>query len=178
MVSRATAYRYFPTIEALLVEAPLDGELAEPEALFASIASVDPSERLDRAEASLHQMMYRNEARLRIMLAHTLQAGAAGEPKAAPVRQNRRGAIIEAALAPARSRLDDRVYRNLAATLALVFGTESMIVFRDVLPLTPERAREVKSWAIHTLVAAALAESAKESVGPKSSRRSRPRPRR
>jgi hypothetical protein len=64
--------------------------------------------------------------------------------------------LIEAALAPARARFDDRSYEDLTAALALVFGTESMIVFRDVQPLTPARAREVKSWAIRALVDAAL----------------------
>ena len=161
MVSRATAYRYFPTVEALLVEAPLDGEVAEPQDLFAGDSSTDPVERLERAESSIHQMTYRNEARLRLMLAHTLQAGAVSQPGAAPVRQNRRGALIAAALAPARSRFDDTRYENLSAALALVFGTESMIVFRDVMPLSPERARDVKSWVIRALVAAALAESKK-----------------
>ena len=161
MVSRATAYRYFPTVEALLVEAPLDGEVAEPQALFAGDTSSDPVERLDRAESSLHQMTYRNETRLRLMLAHALQAATTAQLGAAPVRQNRRGAIIDAALAPARSRFADDSYENLTAALALVFGTESMVVFRDVLQLSPERAREVKSWAIRALVAAAIAESAK-----------------
>jgi AcrR family transcriptional regulator len=156
MVSRATAYRYFPTVEALLVEAPLDGEVADPQTLFAEDASVDPVERLDRAEASLHRMTYQNEAQLRVMLAHALQAGASAQVSGAPVRQNRRQALIEAALAPARARFDDASYENLTAALSLVFGTESMIVFRDVQRLTPERAREVKSWAIRALVEAAL----------------------
>ena len=174
MVSRATAYRYFPTIEALLVEAPLDGEVAEPQALFAGDTSTDPVERLDLAESSLHRMTYRNEARLRLMLAQALQVAATTQPGAAPVRQNRRGAIIDAALAPARSRFAADSYENLTAALALVFGTESMVVFRDVLPLTPERAREVKSWAIRALVAAAIAESTKsKSPGAKTAKRSK-----
>ena len=173
MVSRATAYRYFPTIEALLVEAPLDGEVAEPQALFIGDSSVDPVERLDRAESSLHQMTYRNEARLRLMLAHTLQAGAVAQPGTAPVRQNRRGAIIDAALAPVRSSFDERSYENLTAALALVFGTESMVVFRDVLPLSPERAREVKSWAIRVLVEAALAETGKSPGAAKTGKRAK-----
>jgi AcrR family transcriptional regulator len=177
MVSRATAYRYFPTVEALLVEAPLDGEVAEPQVFFAGDSSTDPVERLERAESSLHEMTYRNEARLRLMLAQALQAGAGAQRDAAPVRQNRRGAIIDAALAPARSSFDDESYDNLTAALALVFGTESMVVFRDVLQLTPERAREVKSWAIRALVACALAESTKPSTKTKATKRS-PVPRR
>jgi AcrR family transcriptional regulator len=159
MVSRATAYRYFPTVETLLVEAPLDVEVVDPQTLFAADASTDPVERLDRAEATVHQMTYRNEAQLRVMLAHAVQAGGATAGGAGPpVRQNRRGPLIEAALAPARPRFDDASYERLTAALALVFGTESMIVFRDVRPLTPERAREVKSWIIRVLVEAALAE--------------------
>ena len=34
LVSRATAYRYFPSVDALLVEAPLDGATPNPDELF------------------------------------------------------------------------------------------------------------------------------------------------
>lgn len=156
LVSRATAYRYFPTLEGLLVEAPLDGAVREPREIFAGDASTDPAERADRAEAELHRMTYQNEAQLRLMLANSLLARpAAGE---APARQNRRTPLIEAALAPARKRFTKEAYENLRAALALVFGTESMVVFRDVVPLEERKARRVKSWAIRALVAAALKE--------------------
>lgn len=160
LVSRATAYRYFPTLEALLVEAPLDGAMPDPGALFVQDKSTDPEERLDRAEAALHQMTYQNEAQLRMMLANSLVRGASGDGSGAtPLRQNRRTALIEAALAPARQRFSGEAYDNLRATLGLVFGTESMVVFRDVLPLSERKARKVKSWAIRALVRAALKDS-------------------
>ena len=44
LVSRATAYRYFPSMEALLVEAPLDIAVPDPEQMFADDSSVDPAE--------------------------------------------------------------------------------------------------------------------------------------
>jgi AcrR family transcriptional regulator len=159
MVSRATAYRYFPTLDALLVEAPLDGATPDPADLFAGDASKDPVERVDRAEAALHAMTYQNEAQLRAMLAHALRQWIADPDHATPIRQNRRTRLIEAALAPARERLDRATYERLCAALALVLGTESMLVFRDVVPLAPDEARRVKSWAARTLVLAALAES-------------------
>jgi hypothetical protein len=56
--------------------------------------------------------------------------------------------------------LTDGAYDNLRAALALVFGTESMIVFKDVLDLDERTARRVKAWAAQALVRAALAESA------------------
>jgi len=160
MVSRATAYRYFPTLDSLLVEAPLDGAVPTPGGLFTDESSVDPEERLDRAEAALHAMVYRNEAQLRRMLAYTLDPAARGNgDNPPPVRQNRRTPLIEGALAPARDRLTDDAYDKLCAAAALIFGTESMVVFRDVLPLDPDQARAVKSWALHALVRAALRES-------------------
>jgi hypothetical protein len=162
MVSRATVYRYFPRIEALLVEAPLEGATPDPALIFAGDASTDPAERVDKAEAALHKMLYSNEAPLRVMLAASLDRGAKGRAAGdgLPVRQNRRSGLIEAALTPARARFTTDVYGKLVATLALIFGPESMIVFRDVLALDEKAARKVKSWAVRALVRAALEESA------------------
>jgi AcrR family transcriptional regulator len=161
MVSRATAYRYFPTVESLLVEAPIDGAVPDPEAIFGDDASTDPAARADKAEALLHEMVYRNEAQLRLMLAASIERIARGEGHHdVPVRQNRRAPLIKAALAPARARFTDAAYQRLCAALALIFGVESMIVFRDVLGLDERTARKVKSWAVRSLVRAALEESA------------------
>ena len=160
MVSRATAYRYFPSIEALLVEAPLDGAVPEPDDVFAHEPSADPQLRVDKAEAALHDAVYRNEAQLRIMLAASLERKARGlVAEGVPVRQNRRTPLIEAALAPARVRFTPASYARLCAALALIFGTESMIVFSDVLGLDEKTAREVKSWSARALVRAAIGES-------------------
>jgi len=160
LVSRATAYRYFPSVESLLVEAPLDGATPDPEMLFATESSSEPEERLDRAEAALHQMIYQNEPQLRMMLANSLVDRVAESlPGAVPPRQNRRTPLIEAALAPARQRFSKASYDNLRAALTLIFGTEAMVVFRDVLPLSERKARHVKSWAIRALVRAALQDS-------------------
>jgi AcrR family transcriptional regulator len=156
-VSRATAYRYFPNIESLLVEASVDIATPDSTALFANDASSDPEARIDRAEAAMHRMAFDNEPAIRLMLAASLtRTDAEG---AIPLRQNRRTPLIEAALAPARGRLRKASYERLTAALALIFGSESMIVFRDVLHLDEKTARAVKSWAARALVRAALDES-------------------
>ncbi|MEW6271262.1 MAG: helix-turn-helix domain-containing protein [Thermodesulfobacteriota bacterium] len=158
-ISRATAYRYFPSRDALLAEAPLDGEQPTPESLFASEGSSDPVARLDKAEAAMHRVTFANATQHRLMLARLLEHdGRDDGVEGPPLRQNRRTALIEAALAPARRRFRPAAYGKLCSALALVFGTESMIVFRDVLRLDPDAARSVKRWMIEALVAAALAE--------------------
>ena len=53
LVSRATAYRYFPNVESLLVEASIDVTVPDGEALFAGEPSGDPEERIDKAEAAM-----------------------------------------------------------------------------------------------------------------------------
>jgi len=156
-ISRATAYRYFPSQDTLLTEAPIDGEVPTPEDLFADDPSTDPEERIDRAEKALHAMLYANEPQLRVMLARSLERPARRHgDEGIPIRQNRRVPLIAAALEPVRDRIDVPTYERLEAALAVLFGTESMVVFSDVLRMSPRRARAVKSWAIRALVRAAL----------------------
>lgn len=162
MVSRATAYRYFPDIQSLLIEAPLDESAPTPESVFDGGAADDPLVRIDMAEAALHGMTCRNEAQLRLMLACSLRTedGAKkGKKGPAPRRQNRRTALIQEALRPVRGEMDDDTYETLCAALAIVFGIESMVVFRDVLGVGADEARRVKRWAIRALVEQALSDS-------------------
>ncbi|HTU12823.1 MAG TPA: helix-turn-helix domain-containing protein [Allosphingosinicella sp.] len=153
MVSRATAYRYFSGVEALLVEAALDVAMPD-EALLAGDGSADPAERLLRVDAAVAAMVRDNEAALRAMLVHSLQRGL--DDTTLPVRQNRRGPLIEQALAPARDRLAPADFTRLARALALVIGTESMLVFKDVLAIGEAEAAAVRGWMIRALVADAL----------------------
>jgi AcrR family transcriptional regulator len=154
MVSRATAYRYFSGIEALLVEAALDVAMPD-ETFFAGDGSADAAARLLRADAAVSAVVLENEAALRAMLMHSLQRRM--DEEGLPARQNRRTPLIEQALAPVRDAVPAAAFTRLVRALALVIGTESMIVFRDVLAIGDEEAAEVRAWMIRTLVAAALA---------------------
>lgn len=160
MVSRATAYRYFPSIEALLVEAPLDVDAPDPGALFADSESLSPEDRIDKAEAALHAMTYRNEAQLRLLLAYAIKLPLEeADDRSAPRRQNRRIPLIEEALAPIRGELDEPAFQRLCAALAVYFGPEAMVVFEDVLQIPESEARGIKSWAVRALVRGAMLES-------------------
>jgi AcrR family transcriptional regulator len=156
LVSRATAYRYFPSLDALLIEAPLEGAVPDPNNLFQDASSDDPIERLERVDAALADMISANESSLRLMLASSLQRSVNGERRSdVPARQNRRTALVEAALAPARSQFTPAGLKALTKSLALIIGTESMVVLKDVLQLDEDGARKVRRWAIRALVDAA-----------------------
>lgn len=152
-VSRATAYRYFPNVDDLLAEASLHVSFPDPQCL--SGAPEDPVERLMIVDEAVERMIDANETALRMMIASAsrLPLHSAG----VPARQNRRLPLIEAALAPARSDFAPDAYRHLTHALCLAIGTEAMLVFKDVLHLSPKQARDVRRWAIKSLIDAARA---------------------
>jgi AcrR family transcriptional regulator len=155
LVSRATAYRYFPSVEALLAEASLDVVTPEPDELFRN-ATQDPASRLEAVDTLFHEIMRDNEAAFRIMLAHAVERGiGSGEADGLPRRQNRRTPLIAAALEPARDQFEPAALKVLTRALALIVGTEGMVVCTDVLRLKDSEARQVKRWAIRALVEAA-----------------------
>ena len=156
MVSRATAYRYFPGVEALLVEASLDIAVPDADELFRNTTATDPVERLNIVDTMFHDMILANEPSLRMMLVHSLQRIIkGGEDSDIPPRQNRRSPLIEVALAPERKEFDLANLKLLRKALALIIGTEAIVVFKDVLQVSDAEARKVKQWAIRALVDAA-----------------------
>ncbi len=154
LVSRATAYRYFPNVAALLAEASLDVAVPDAAALFDAKES-DPVARVARVDDALHGVILANEAAMRLMLANSLQRNMHGTNSDLPARQNRRTPLLEAALAPARKDFKPAALDTLTKALALVVGTEAMVVFKDVLRLDDAEARRVRRWAIRALIGAA-----------------------
>lgn len=157
LVSRATAYRYFPSVDALIMEAALDIAFPDVDVLLAQAPADDPAARLATAERAFHAMVYGHEPGLRMFLAHSLTQGAGTE--GGVIRQNRRVPLIEAALAPAREKLGAVRFDRLVKALAILMGTEAMIVCRDVLGIGADEALDLKLWATDALLRAALAET-------------------
>lgn len=157
LVSRATAYRYFPSVDALLAEAAMDVATPEAEALFGGPdAPADPAGRLHRVDAAFHDMVLANEPAMRIMLARSVERVARGDDGGGlPLRQNRRLPLIEQALEPLRDAVPPAELDRLAKALSLIIGTEAMVALKDVLRVDDAEARAIKRWAIDALLRAA-----------------------
>ncbi len=158
-VSRATAYRYFPGLDALLSEAAVDLLVPEPGDLLDGRAPTDAFERLALVDEAIDKACHEREAALRLMLARALERSVGRGREEPPLRQNRRVPLIAKALAPLEPRLGSVRFTQLTQALAMVIGTESMIALEDVVGLDPEEARSVRRWATDALVAAALGEA-------------------
>lgn len=156
MVSRATAYRHFPDVHALLIEAALDIDTPQADAVLRGTPADDAVARLERVDAAFEAMIRDNEVPLRLMLKHTLERSVrAADAGGAPLRQNRRAPLIDAALEPARAQFRPAALKTLRRALGLVIGTEAMLALKDVMQLDEAEARRVRRWAIRALVDAA-----------------------
>jgi AcrR family transcriptional regulator len=156
LVSRATAYRFFSSDEELIAEAAIDVRTPTATQLFEGDTSLDPEQRLLKANAVMHDVVWKNQKQMRFIVARLLdQSNGSREMP----RQNRRTDFIHIALAPARDRFDAATYRKLCAAVALVIGAESMFVFHDVLQIEEAEARKVENWVVRVLTQAALLES-------------------
>jgi AcrR family transcriptional regulator len=154
-VSRATAYRYFPGLDALLSEAAVDALVPEPADLLTK-ASADPRERLALVDAMFDRACREREVPLRLMLIRALERSVQPGGDNAPLRQNRRVPMLEEALAP----LGDRYDVRLIPALAMIIGSEGLIALKDVVGLDEMQSRVVRQWAIEALLAAAVSPAA------------------
>ena len=166
-VSRATAYGYFPSQQALLLEVAVEvrEQPALEEELEAACAACQ-DDVLCRWEAYgrlNHDVFIRNEPVFRMMLrAHQdgwLEANRKGEADSVVLRQGRRLLGIEKVLAPVHGRIPESSYRQLTEGLALAIGIEPLVVLKDLCGASSEQALERMLWAGRVMIEATLADS-------------------
>ncbi len=178
-VSRATAYRYFPS-QAAMVQATVDEALGP--ILDRTFLSDDAEERVAELIAFAYPRIEEYEATHRATLFLALdqwirrQAGTLGGE--AEIKRGHRRDLLREAVKPLKARLGRPAFDRLAQSLSLIFGTEAFVVLKDIWGLDGNDARRVAVWAAHALVREAIAEaSAVKAVGNKStSKRAAPRP--
>lgn len=159
-VSRATAYRYFPT-QSALVEAVVDHALGP--ILQWDSASTDAGDRVQDLLASSNQRIVEFEATFKAALGLSLQQWAqqrSGTPTTGPeFRRGHRIKLIEKALAPLRGRLTEAEFGRLAKSLSLIFGLEVILVLKDIWNVDVDEMQDVATWTARALVGAALTEA-------------------
>jgi AcrR family transcriptional regulator len=151
-VSRATAYRYFPSQDLMLSEATIraaagsaadalpsaETPAADPAAVAATITR----------QAGLYSLDH--EERLRTALRLSL------DPQSGYQRPGRRGRWIDDIFAAAGDRLDEPSRARLRAALHLVLGIDPIISLTDIAGLDRAEALDVLDWVAATLIQASL----------------------
>lgn len=162
-VSRATAYRYFPTQEALLVELESETLFAPLNEVLDGMTSTDPEERLLALFDAFERFAVGNEPYMRMALRvyqDTWLRGRQGTTDAVPtIRQGRRMLWLDQVLEPIADLPEERMNR-LKRALALTIGADSFVILKDVCRLTDPEAFALLRWAAIALLRAALEDTA------------------
>ncbi len=153
-VSRATAYRYFPNKEALLVA-------AHPEVATASMLSPnpprDPAARLDMVVRNFTKMVLETEVQQRAMLRLSLEQDPAKRGDL-PLRKGRAIGWIEEALDGLRRELSEDELRQLVRSVRATTGIEALVWLVDVAGLSRDDAVALMSWSAQALLQHAMKE--------------------
>ena len=155
-VSRATAYRYFPTRSALIT-AVVDSSLG-PVRTFAS-DSADGRERVRELFTLTFPRFKEFEPQLRAAAQLSLEQWAlerAGLLEEEPYRRGHRVRILEHALRPLVPALPSALHDRLHRALSVVYGIEPYVILKDIWGLSDREVERIALWMADALIDAAL----------------------
>ena len=155
-VSRATAYRYFPSrsklVSAVIAEALAPVRRAVPQ-------EGDPKARLhellDRTYSRFAEYEPHMRAALQLALEHQ-SLEAAGLLEEEPFRRGQRTHILATTLFPLKKELSKKAFQRLLHALAVVYGIEAMVILKDICGASDRETEAVVRWMMDALVDAAL----------------------
>ncbi|MEJ8812392.1 TetR/AcrR family transcriptional regulator [Variovorax ureilyticus] len=158
-VSRATAYRYFPSRSAL-VTAVVDSSLGP----VRKLASDTPGgrERVHELFVQTFPRFKEFEAPMRAAAQLSLEQWGlerAGLLEEEPYRRGHRVRILEHALAPLAPQLRPAVRDRLHRALSVVYGIEPYVILKDIWGLSDREVERTALWMADALIDAALRES-------------------
>jgi AcrR family transcriptional regulator len=155
-VSRATAYRYFPSrsklVSAVIAEALAPIRRAVPQG---GDAKERLHELLDRTYSRFHDFEPHMRAALQLALEHQ-SLEAAGLLEEEPFRRGQRTEILATTLAPLKKKLSKKTYDRLLHALAVVYGIEPMVILKDICGASDRETEAVVRWMMDALADAAL----------------------
>jgi len=172
-ISRATAYRYFPSRSAL-VTAVVDSSLG-PVRGFAS-SEADGRARVHELFVQTFPRFKEFEPQMRAAAQLSLEQWAlerAGLLEEEPYRRGHRVRILEHAIAPLAPALPAAVRDRLHRALSVVYGIEPYMILKDIWGLPDREVERIALWMADALIDAAQRDAAK---APKPRARARPAP--
>ena len=160
-VSRATAYRYFPSRSALITSV-IDASLGP-------VRSLAPDDRGGRER--VHELFKKTfprfkefEPQLRAAAQLALEQWAlerAGLLEEEPYRRGHRIGILDHAIAPLKAELTPAARERLHRALSVIYGIESYTILRDMWDLSDREMEKTVLWMADALIDASLREERK-----------------
>jgi AcrR family transcriptional regulator len=169
-VSRATAYRYFPSRSAL-INAVTERSLGAVRRFESTHA--DGRERVRDLFNQTFPRFQEFEPQLRAAAQLSLEQWAlerAGLLDEEPYRRGHRVRILERTLAPFAALLPPSLLARLHHALSVVYGIEPYMILKDIWGLPDREVERTALWMADALVDAALREAALRKAAPRKGR--------
>ncbi|CAI2116028.1 Uncharacterised protein [Serratia fonticola] len=147
-VSRATAYRYFPTQSALIsaVVAKSLGPILEWQP-----QDNDALKRIHQLLAFAYPQMEQHEGALRAALQLSLQQWANATPGEKFVRGNRKR-LLKLAVEPLQNKLPADALQRVIHAFSLIYGSEVFLVLKDIWGLELDDIQDVTQWMAKAII--------------------------
>lgn len=176
-VSRATAYRYFPS-RSKLISAVVDNSLGPVRSATSKLTGGRERvmELFDHTFPRFKEYETEMRAALQLALEHRMLERA-GMLEEEPYRRGHRIKILEHALEPFKTEMPKATLQKLHKALSIVYGYESYVVLKDIWDCGDRELEGIARWMAAALIDAALrdAEAGKKQAGaPRGGRKPRP----
>jgi AcrR family transcriptional regulator len=148
-ISRATIYRYFPSIDVLVGEVGLSLESKTPDELVTDVEEMSLTKALLHIQDYFNDHAITNETMLRKFLSVSLQFDSSIDTSS---RGARRLLAADGVISEKGTSLDKKERENLARIMTVLSGIEPLIANRDVNGMTPVESKELLSWAIDKIL--------------------------
>jgi len=158
-VSRATAYRYFPSRSALITTV-IDASLGPVRQLAAD--SRGGRERVHELFKSTFPRFKEFEPQLRAAAQLALEQWAlerAGLLEEEPYRRGHRIRILDHAIAPLAPSLPRPVRDRLHKALSVIYGIEAYVILKDIWGVGDRELEKTVLWMADSLIDAAIREA-------------------
>ncbi|MEM6162349.1 TetR/AcrR family transcriptional regulator [Erwinia sp. P6884] len=160
-LSRATAYRYFPT-QSALVSAIVTETLSPIKSWRPSREEV--GDRIDELLSFAFPRMLEHEGTLRAALHLSLtqwaQSQATDRPGKEKLVRGNRKALLQHVVEPLNKELPPEMVQRVIQSLSLVYGSEIFLVMKDIWGCDNEQLQDIGKW-----IAKAIVRQAREEAG-------------
>ncbi len=153
-VSRATAYRYFPT-QSDLIDAIVGASLGP--ILTWKPSSEKTEERIIELLDFAYPRMFQHEGALRAALLVSLQQWAQGRDLSAYKQEKKlvrghRKEILATVVEPLKGHFPPEALENVIRSFSLIYGSEVFLVMKDIWNMDNEKIIEITKWMAKAIV--------------------------
>lgn len=163
-VSRATAYRYFPT-QTDLITATVNESLGP--ILTWRPQSEQTAERIDELLTYAFPRMFEHEGALRAALQASLQQWAQGRStpqmvKDKPLERGNRKEILSMVTSPMKSEYPQEIIDRVIRAFSVIYGSEIFLVLKDIWKMDDAQVTGLAQWMAKAIMNQAQADNEKQ----------------